>query len=149
MMLIRLYLRDYPAYLAEGQKAAESTNDTVLRDTIASARRGYARGGEHGLLENLYASQKKYYLAGKLSGAKLAKTCVTLGKRQEALQLLEESCARHDPYLLICLVHRDLLTLKDEPRYKTLMKKINFPNSSDGLPGSSTGAEGSSPRASR
>jgi tetratricopeptide (TPR) repeat protein len=105
MMLIRLYLRDYPAYLTEGQKAAEISHDAVLRDTITEAQRGYARDGARGLLNNLYTSQKKYYAAGKLSGAMLAKTCVMLGKKQEALQILEESYARHDPYLLICLVH--------------------------------------------
>jgi tetratricopeptide (TPR) repeat protein len=81
MMLIRLYLRDYPAYLTEGQKAAEISHDAVLRDTITEAQKGYARDGARGLLDNLYTSQKKYYAAGKLSAATLAKTCVMLGKK--------------------------------------------------------------------
>jgi tetratricopeptide (TPR) repeat protein len=127
MTLISLYLRDYPTYLKEGQRAAEATNDSMLRDIITSAQRGYSREGGRGLLKELYASQKKYYLAGKLPGTTLAKTCVMMGKKQEALQLLEDAYARHEPYLLTCLVQPDLLTLKDEPRYKELVKKINFP----------------------
>jgi tetratricopeptide (TPR) repeat protein len=127
MMLISMYIRDYPAYLKEGEEAAKSTNDPMLRDNIASAQRGYSRAGGRGLLSELYASQKKYYAAGKLSGTILAKTCVMMGKKQEALQLLEEDYARHEPYMLTCLEQRDLLTLKDEPRYKALVKKINFP----------------------
>jgi hypothetical protein len=78
-------------------------------------------------LKELYASQKKYYLAGKLPGTTLAKTCIMMGNKQEALQLLEDAYARHEPYMITCLVQRDLLILKDEPRFKALVKKINFP----------------------
>jgi hypothetical protein len=35
-----------------------------------------------------------------------------------------------------------------EPRYKALVKKINFPEPTDGLPGASTATEGSPLRAS-
>jgi len=129
MMIISLYLHDYPAFLAEGRKAAEITNDIVLRNIIAAAQRGYMGDGERGLLKDLYASEKNYYFAGKFSGTMLAKTCVMMGKREEALQLLEDAYSHREPYLLNCLVHRDLLTLKDEPRYKALVKKLNFPAS--------------------
>lgn len=127
LMVVSMELRQYPAYLDEGQKAAESMNDPILKNIIASARAGYARAGASGLLHELYAKQKEYYLAGKLSATMLAKTCVMMGRKQEALQLLEESYARHEEYVLSCLVHPDLLTLKDEPRYKEWVKKINFP----------------------
>jgi tetratricopeptide (TPR) repeat protein len=127
LMLINLDIGKYPAYLAEGQRAAEVQGDPVLRDVIASAREGYARDGARGLLQNLYAKQKEYYLAGKLTGTLLAKTCVAMGKKQEALRFLEDAYARHEPYFLVCLMDRDLLTLKDEPRYQALVKKINFP----------------------
>jgi len=127
MMFISLYLHDYRTYLKEGAQAAEATNDSTLKDIVASAQRGYSRDGGRGLLKELYASQKKYYLAGKLPGTTLAKTCIMMGNKQEALQLLEDAYARHEPYMITCLVQRDLLILKDEPRFKALVKKINFP----------------------
>jgi tetratricopeptide (TPR) repeat protein len=127
LMYISFELRDYPAYLGEGEKVAEITNDFILKDTISSARAGYTRDGERGLLKNLYAKQEKYYSAGKLWGTLLAKTCVMMGRKQEALQLLEEGYAHRESHVLFCLTHLDLLTLKDEPRYKALVKKINFP----------------------
>jgi hypothetical protein len=127
MMHIDLYLRRYPAFLAEGQRTAEIQGDPVLKDTIASAREGYARDGGPGLLKALYTRQKEYYLAGKFTGTSLAKTCVLMGRKQEALDLLEEAYARHEPQVLVCLIDRELLTLNDEPRFRTLLKKIIFP----------------------
>jgi len=127
LLLIYLGTRDYPSYLDEGQKAAEAANDPILKDIFASARAGYEQGGERGLLKNLYARQREYYRAGKLWGTMLAKTCIVMGRKQEALQLLEEAYNRHEWYVLSCVSQPDLLTLADEPRYKALVKKINFP----------------------
>jgi tetratricopeptide (TPR) repeat protein len=127
LMFIDLEMRNYPDYLNEAERDAEIVNDPVLKDIIASARAGYSRGGERGLLKNLYAKQKEYYLAGKLAATMLAKTCVMMGRKQEALDLLEEAYSRHETFVLAALIHPDLLTLKDEPEYKALVKRINFP----------------------
>jgi len=142
LMLINLDLRDYPAYLAEGEKTAESMNDPVLKDIIASARTGYGRGGEDGMFRNLYVKQKQYYDKGMLVGTTLAKTCVQMGKKQEALHLLEEAYARHETDVLACLAHPDLLTLKDEPRYRALLNKIGFPSNPQALPATASVADG-------
>jgi tetratricopeptide (TPR) repeat protein len=127
--LMEIYLNqgNYPLFLDEGEKSAEVMNDPALKDTIAFARIGYAREGRRGLLNNLYLRQREYYAKGKLQATLLAKTCVHMGKKQEALQLLEEAYSRHQSFLFACLSHPDLLTLKDEPRYKALVQKINFP----------------------
>jgi tetratricopeptide (TPR) repeat protein len=125
---VSLELRDYPTYLMEGQKAAEISNNPMQKDIIAAARAGYAQGGGKGLLTNLYAKQKEYYLAGKLQGTIFAITCVLMGRTQEALQLLEEDYARHDATVFFCLSNPELLTLRDEPRYRALVRKINFPS---------------------
>ena len=127
LMIISLELRDYPSYLEEGKKTAEAENDPVLKDIIASARAGYERDGARGLLNDLYARQREYYEAGKLLGTTVAETCILMGKKQEALQLLEEAYSRHESHVLACLSEPDLLTLRDEPKYKALVKKMNFP----------------------
>jgi tetratricopeptide (TPR) repeat protein len=129
LMQIRFNLRDYPSYLDEGEKSAQASNDPVLRDIIASARAGYEHEGANGLLKRQYDKQKEYTQAGRLSTVILAMTCVAMGRRQEALALLEDAYSRHDATVLACLSHPDLLTLKDDPRYKDLVKKINFPTS--------------------
>lgn len=127
LMAISLELKDYPSYLKEGKKTAEVENDPVLKDFVESARAGYMRDGERGLLNNLYARQEAYYRAGKLLGTTLAETCILMGRKQEALRLLEEAYNRHESDVLSCMSQVDLLILSDEPRYKALVKKINFP----------------------
>ncbi|MGB0081045.1 MAG: hypothetical protein WBP90_05905 [Terracidiphilus sp.] len=126
LMTINLELRHYPSYLKEGKKTAEVENDPVLKNIIESARAGYLRDGEHGLLNNLYARQEEYYRKGKLLGTTLAETCVRMGKKQEALRLLEEAYNRHESNVLSCVSQADLLPLSDEPRYKALVEKIDF-----------------------
>ena len=128
LMLIGFHLRDFHTFLEEGQKAAETRDDPVLKDVIASAREGYTRAGDRGFLKSLYAKQKEYYEMGKFFPGMLAMTCVALGKRQEALDLLEAAYTRHSADALWILADPDLFTLKDEPRYKALVKKINFPS---------------------
>ena len=47
-----------------------------------------------------------------------------LGRRQEALTILEEAYKEHDIEFLAMLSRPDLLTLKDEPRFQALARKI-------------------------
>jgi Tfp pilus assembly protein PilF len=120
-------LRDYTAYLSEGEKTAETRNDPVLKEIITSARAGYALGGERGLLNSLYTEEEKYYAEGRFSGVRLAITCVRLGKKQEALHLLEEANAHHYPDVLpgnLILRSRGVWApLMNEPRFQALLKK--------------------------
>jgi len=144
LMWINLDRRDYPAFLNEGQRTADAMNDPALKDVIASARAGYTQGGGSGLLRNLYAKQKEYYATGKIVGTTLARTCVLMGRKQEALELLEEAYARHEADVLGCLSQPVLLSLKDEPRYKALVKKINFPLPSGAATANSVAGVGAS-----
>jgi tetratricopeptide (TPR) repeat protein len=127
LMDIALIQRDYLTFLDEGQKAAEVRNDPVLKDIIAATRAAYTKGGEKALYRALYVKQEHYFALGQLAPGWLAKTCVALGKRQEALHLFEVSYTRHEADTLWWLTEPDLRALKDEPKYKELERKINFP----------------------
>ena len=136
---------DYPTFLYEAQRTAETMNDPVLKEIVASARVAYAHKGAPGLLESLYEKQKQYYLEGRFVATLLAQTCVLLGKRQEALQLLESAYARRESEVVAVLSDPDLLMLKDEPRYKALVRKIQFPTHPSGPP-PKAGMERDNPR---
>ena len=131
---------DYPAFLYEAQRTAETMNDSVLKEIVASARAAYARKGAPGLLESLYEKQKQFYVEGRFVATFLAQTCVLLGRRQEALQLLESAYARRESHVVAVLSDPDLLTLKDEPRYQALVLKIQFPTHPSSPP-TNTGTE--------
>lgn len=125
LMSIGLARRDYPMYLDEAKKAAG--NDAVLRDIVAAAQTGYDQDGARGFLTHLAARQQEYYAAGKIWGSSLAETYAIMGRKQEALQLLEDAYNRHEWIVLGCITNPDLITLRDEPRYQALIRKINFP----------------------
>ena len=119
--------RDYPAFLDEVGKTAQAENDAVLKDIAAAASAAYRRGGEKLLLQTVYAMQRKYYEEGKLLGMTLAKTCLAMGRRKEALVLLRQEYARHSPAFLWCLSDPDLLALRDEPEYQQVVSNIDLP----------------------
>ncbi|MGA2907906.1 MAG: tetratricopeptide repeat protein [Terracidiphilus sp.] len=125
LMRIDLSLRDYPGFLAEGERTAQAANDPAMEDVIASARAGYAHGRDRGLLNALYAKQGEYFREGKVHAAMFAATCVLMGKKQEAVTILEDAYNQHDIEFLAMLSHPDLRTLKDEPRYQALARKID------------------------
>ena len=135
LMQIDLDLRDYPAFLSEGQLAAQSSSDPALLDVVASSRAGYERGGSRGLLQALYTKEKQYYAAGKVHATLLANACVQMGKKREVLDVMEAAYMRRDIEVLSFFSHPDFASLKDDPRYQVLARKINFPRSSG--PGSS------------
>jgi hypothetical protein len=79
----------------------------------------------------LYLAQKKLYLEGKLPGTFLAITCARIGRKEEALQLLREEYDKHSSKFLMLRDNPDLVTLKDEPGYQELLRKIHAPESPD------------------
>jgi len=128
LMQADLDLRDYPSFLSEGQLAAQLAGDAALGEIVASAKRGYRQAGSRGLLQALYSGQMSYYAKGKLRAVLLAKTCLLMGKRQEALDLMEDAYQHHDFEVLTLLSDPDLLSLQGEPRYQALVRKINYPS---------------------
>ncbi len=146
LMRIDLNLRDYPGFLAEGERTAQAANDPAMEDVIASARAGYAHGGDRGLLNALYAKEREYFRERKVHVAMFAATCVLMGKKQEAVTILEDAYNQHDIEFLAMLSHPDLRTLKDEPRYQALARKIDDLERSSPSPAQNLAAMGFVPR---
>jgi tetratricopeptide (TPR) repeat protein len=126
LMQIGLELRDYPLFLSEGEKMAAAKQDAAMSQLFAAARKGYARGGERGLLQAVHDAARAMPASYAFSTT-MAKVCILMGRNAEALQILEEQYSRHDSNVLACLSQPSLLTLKDEPRYQALVRRINFP----------------------
>jgi tetratricopeptide (TPR) repeat protein len=121
---ISMNLKDYPGFLAESAKTSQMTGDPVLKATTISAQEGFYRDGERGLLQGMYTAQKKYHEEGKLPGIWLARTCVLIGRRKEAMQLLGEDYARHEPDFVYLVGDSFLAPLRDEPEVRKMMSSI-------------------------
>lgn len=122
-------LRDWPDYLAEIEKTAQLRNDPDLKATTAAARDGFGKAGERGLLRALYDAQKKLYDQGKLPGVFFARTCVLMGKRAEALELLRDDYRRHREEFILVRTDPILAALGNEPGFQELIGNLHFPAS--------------------
>jgi hypothetical protein len=120
-------LRDYPSYLRESEKAAELSHDSTLREITAAARAGFQRSGERGLLEDLYAAQKRRYADGNLAGILLAKTAMRLGRKDEVLAWVRRDDEHRRPEFIYIREDPDLLPLHDDPVFRELRNKIRAP----------------------
>jgi tetratricopeptide (TPR) repeat protein len=126
LMEIGFELRDYPMFLDEGEKMAASIHDATLEGVFSAARKAFTNGGESGLLQTFYDQGLGHRSNDRLPTL-LAKVCIRMGRKQEALEILEDEYSRRDPNVLSCLSHPSLLALRNEPGYKALVKKLNFP----------------------
>jgi tetratricopeptide (TPR) repeat protein len=129
-----LYLRvayfetgDYPEYIVELRKDALLTHDPAQSSVAEAAANGFAKGGEHGLLEAQLAEQRKQYEPGKLSPYYVAQTEARLGNRREAIRYLTICIQSHDQVVLNLSDDRGFASLHDDPTFKQLLAKIGLP----------------------
>ncbi len=79
--------RDYPNYLAEFRKEATLMHDPATLSEVDAAARGYASGGERGMLEAQLSAQEKLYGEGKESAFFIAQTEARLGRYAGGTQI--------------------------------------------------------------
>jgi len=131
LALMSWHARDYPSFLSESALTANLTKDAVLAKIAREASAGYQQSGETGLLQRLYDVQNELYRAGQLQGQPLAMTCLRLGKRQEALDLLQDDFAHHRSNLLGALTDPEFGVLASDPRYREIVSELHLPKSPD------------------
>jgi DNA-binding winged helix-turn-helix (wHTH) protein/Tfp pilus assembly protein PilF len=118
---------DYAGYLAEWRKEADLMHDDSALKQVGAAEKGYAQGGPTGMMRSIQAQQKKLYESGSLSPFMLARTDAFLGDKEEALHLLAAAYEKHDEYAINLAIDPLLKNLHDEPGYKDLVARFNFP----------------------
>ncbi len=118
---------DYASYLQEWRKEVELMQDKSSLRLVEAAEKGYSAGGVEGMLQNLQLLQKKLYEQGALSPYPLARTCSLLGDKREALRYLKVAYDQHDDNLVGMADEPDFQILRDEPAYKELAARFNFP----------------------
>lgn len=110
--------------IAEYQKAITLTNDSY--DVIGLARAN-ARSGRRGEAQRLLAqiaesSKHKYY-----SPAIIGMTYVAPGDKEKAFEYLDEAYQQRDWGLLNLKSSPMFDSLRSDPRFADLLKRMNFP----------------------
>ena len=119
---------DYPNFLAEWKKEASLMRDKATLKLVDAAEKGFADGGERGMLQNLRSMQKKLYSLGSQSAYALAQTDSLLGDKQEALQYLKIAYDKHDESFIQMRDDRSFANLHSEPAYQELVARLNLPS---------------------
>jgi tetratricopeptide (TPR) repeat protein len=124
-----LYLAEaqYPNFLIESRKDALLLRDNAAMAITTAAEKGFAAGGAQAMFENMLQVQKKYYAQRLVSPVVVAQSCARLGNKEEALRYLKAAYDQHDELMLSVGSYAALSSLHDEPAYRDLLARMNFP----------------------
>ena len=114
-------------YLREWKKEATLLQDKSALKLVDAAEKAYGTGGSKGMLQSMRTLQKSLYDHGLLSPYRLAQTDSVLGNKKEALDYLKIAYEKHDESKVQLESDRTLKPLHDEPEYKNLAARLNFP----------------------
>jgi len=126
--LAAIYLsqNDAPNYLRESRKAAELSRNRAALAIWEAARKGFAARGPGGMLESMLEAQKSLLKEGRGSHYNAAKTCVLMGRRQEALDQLQFAIENREMDILALGIDPAFASLRTEPRFQELQKKLKL-----------------------
>ncbi len=117
---------DYPNYILELKKDALLTHDGAQSSVAEAAEKGFAQGGQRGLLEAQFSEQTKLYEQRKLSPYFVAQTDALLGNQSDALKYLATCIQSHDEFLLNLNADQSFASLHGDPAFEQLLARIGL-----------------------
>ena len=130
--------RDFPAYIAELRRTASLSRDPENAALAKAAERGWSRGGERGLLEQLRDFYRHGYEMGQTSSFNLAHMCALLGQKEDADRYLQAAFDARD-YEVMTVFRGDFNDrMAGDPGFEQIKQKIR--QRMYRSPGSSSGA---------
>src|SRR5271156_1497263 len=124
---IHLGQGEYAQYLAESRKAATLLHDQARLEIVSAGEKGLARGGAQGMWSDMLKEQQRLHADGKETAFNLARTCASLGRKQEALDNLQTAYQQREPELVSMRVDVQLSSLHDEPRFREILAQAGLP----------------------
>jgi tetratricopeptide (TPR) repeat protein len=118
--------RDFPAYIAELKRTASVSRDPENAALAKAADRGWSRGGERGLLEQLRDFYRHAYETGQSSGFNLSHMCALLGQKADADRYLQAAFDAHD-YEVMTVFRGDFNDhMAGDPGFEQIKQKIKL-----------------------
>jgi tetratricopeptide (TPR) repeat protein len=113
-----------PEAIANLEKAKAMGGPTFVSAYLAYA---YGASGNRARAEAELEDLEKKSLHGVVSPYNMALVCIGLGERQRALDYLEKAYSSDSEWLGYLKYDRTFDSLRREPRFQALLKKLNFP----------------------
>lgn len=117
----------YADFLDAYEQAATVEKNAARVAIVAAARRGYAQGGNAGMLAALFAAQQAQHAAGNEPAYPAAVTAAMLGDDDVALTLLEEAVEKGESDTLSLRIEEAFQPLYGNPRFTALLHKVGLP----------------------
>ena len=118
---------DYRQYLVEARKSATLLHDERRLAIVAASEKGFAGGGQHGMLNAMLREQISLHEKGQEPAYSLAGTYAVLDQKKEALDNLENSYQKREPEIVSIRIDPWLDNLHDQARYRDILAKIGLP----------------------
>jgi tetratricopeptide (TPR) repeat protein len=115
---------DYVNYLQEAQRAALLSGNPREAALVEAAKQAWQAGGDRKMLEAMAAIQLKAFEQGQASGFQLAKTCLQLGRKKDAIHYFEAAFAGHDAGVFSLREGPITSQLMGEPDFDRLREKV-------------------------
>jgi tetratricopeptide (TPR) repeat protein len=116
--------RNYAGFIAQTKRAALISKDAQESALAEAAERGWSRGGEIEMLEEIERSQRHFFEQGQSSGFQLANTCVLLGRKKDAVRYLQSAYAAHDSSIFGITRGRFETDLSGDPGFEQLKSHL-------------------------
>ena len=115
----------FPEAIAEFQKAVDGSNRIQL--AVACLAHAFALAGKRVEAEKLLAELRERSGREYVSSYLIAEIYVALGEKEAAFKLLDQAYDERSIDLVLAKVDPRLDPLRDDPRFRELLKRVGFP----------------------
>jgi len=116
--------KNYRLFIRQTRRLATLSGDAQLAALADAAERGFAKDGERGLLEAMRLVQQQAVDSGQASGFELARTCASLGRKDEAVTALRAAFNSHDYMVMGISTDPILAALNGTPGFEELKREV-------------------------
>ena len=118
---------DYPRMLSELAVVARLHHDPRAEAIAAAGQSGFVRGGAGAMWAAMVPLEEAANHEDRLPSSELAADELRLGRREEAVRLLEEGFAQREPGLLGLRGSPDFAALRGDPAFRRLVARVGAP----------------------
>jgi adenylate cyclase len=117
----------YPQAIEEFKATGELSTDRRLADLASALVQGFRSAGLKGALTKDLEIKQKRRKAGYYSAYSIASTYAELGDKDEAFRWLNTAYQEHDAGLVSLKTDSSLDSLRSDPRFAELVRKVGLP----------------------